>query len=77
VKSVAQFRLIYFILAMTVYLPVRHSHCTRATSTVLVLRSRELAVRLCLLHCVAALASGFFCCWSLLRNNTMVHFKLR
>jgi len=77
VKSVAQFRLIDFILAMTVYLPVRHSHCTRVTFTVLVSCSGEFAVRLCLLHCVAALGSGFFCCWSLLRNNTMVHFKLR
>ena len=31
-KSAAQFRLIDSILAMTVYLPVRHSHCTRASS---------------------------------------------
>jgi len=46
-KSVAQFRLIDFILAMTVYWPVRHSHCTRARFTVLVPCSRELAVHLC------------------------------
>ena len=46
-KSVAQFRLIGFVLAMTVHLPVRHSHCARARFTVLVSCSRELAVRLC------------------------------
>jgi len=78
-KSVAHFRLIDFILAMTVYLPVRHSHCTRAGSRSWchAVCSIELAVHLCLLHCVAELGSGFFCCWSLLRNNTMVHFNLR
>jgi len=45
-KSVAQFRLIDFVLAMTVCLPARHSHCTRARITVLVSSSRELAVHL-------------------------------
>jgi len=45
-KSVAQFRLIDFILAMTVYLKIRHSHCTRARITVLVPCSRQLAVHL-------------------------------
>jgi len=39
--------------------------------------SGELAVHLCLLHCVDKLGSGFFCCWSLLRNSNIVHFKLR
>jgi len=77
IKSVAQFRLNDFILAMTVYLPVRHSHRTRAGFTVLLSCSRVLAVHLCMVHCVAELGSGFSCCWSLLRNNTMVHFKLR
>jgi len=43
-KSVAQFRLIDFILAMTVYLQIRHSHFTRAVFPVLVLCSRELVV---------------------------------
>jgi len=76
VKSAAQFRLIDLILAMTVHLPVRHSHCTRASFTVLVSCSRELAVHFCLVHGMAELGNGFFCCWSLLRNNTMVHFKL-
>jgi len=38
--------------------------------------SWELAVRLYLLHCVAELGSGFSCCWSLLRNNIMVHFRM-
>jgi len=74
-KSAAQFRLIDLILAMTVYLPVRHSHCTRASS-----RSwchSELAVHLCPLVCGAKLGSGFFWCWSFLRNNNMLHFKLR
>ena len=36
VKSAAQFRSIDLILAMTVYLPVRHSLCTRSRFTVLV-----------------------------------------
>jgi len=45
-KSVTQFRLIHFILAMTVYLPVRHSHCRRVRITVLVPCSKELAVHL-------------------------------
>jgi len=44
VKSAAQFRLIGLILAMTVYLPVRHSHCTRTRFAVLVSCSSELAV---------------------------------
>jgi len=30
-----------------------------------------------MLHCVAKLGSGFSCCWSLLRSNNVVHFKLR
>jgi len=46
-KSVAQFRLINIILAITVYWPVRQSHCTRARFTVLVSCSKELAVHLC------------------------------
>jgi len=33
-QSAAQFRLIDLILAMTVYLPVRHSHCRRVSSLV-------------------------------------------
>jgi len=37
----------------------------------------ELAVHSCPLLCVAKLDSGFFCCWSLLRNNNMVYFELR
>jgi len=45
-KSLAQFRLNDLILGMTVFLPVRYSHCTRARFTVLVSCSRELAVHL-------------------------------
>ena len=41
------------------------------------LESPLLAVHLCLLHCVVEHRSGFFCCWSLLRTNAMVYFKLR
>jgi len=61
---------------MTVYLPVRHSHCTRARYTVLVSCSSELSFHSCPLLCVAKRVSVFFWCWSLLRNNNMVHFKL-
>jgi len=39
-KSAAQFRLIELILAMTVYLPVRHSPCTSVRFQVLVLCSQ-------------------------------------
>jgi len=42
--SVAQLRLIDLILAMAVYLPVRHSRCPRARFTVLVSCSREIAI---------------------------------
>jgi len=52
--SAAQFRLIDLFLAITVYLPVRHSHCTRARFTVLVSCSAELAVHSCPLLCVQA-----------------------
>jgi len=45
-KSLAQFRLNDLFLGMTVFLPVRYSHCTRARFTVLVSCSRELAVHL-------------------------------
>jgi len=46
-KSAAQFPVNDLILAMTSYLPVRHSHCTKTRFTVLVSWSGELAVRLC------------------------------
>jgi len=35
-KSASQFRLIDLILAITIYLPVWYSHCTKASFTVLV-----------------------------------------
>jgi len=74
-KSAVSFRLIGLILAMTVYLPVLHSHCTRAVFTVLMSCSDELAIHSCLLLClqrqVTKLASRLFYCWSLLRNNNM------
>ena len=41
--SADQFRLIDLFLAITVYLPVRHSHCARARFTVLVWCSAELS----------------------------------
>jgi len=45
--SAAQFRLIDLFLAITVYLPVRHSHGTRASFNVLVSCSAKLAVHSC------------------------------
>jgi len=42
-KSASQFRLIDLILAITLNLPVWHSHCTKASFTVLVWCSDELA----------------------------------
>jgi len=45
--SAAQFRLIDVFLAITIYLPVRHSHGKRARFTVLVSCSAELAVHWC------------------------------
>jgi len=50
--SAAQFRLIDLFLAITVYCPVRHSHCARARFNVLVSCSAELAVHLCPLLCL-------------------------
>jgi len=55
VTSAAQFQLIDLFLAITVYyLPVRHSHGTRVTFTVLVSCSAELAVHSCPLLCLQA-----------------------
>jgi len=63
------------ILALTVYLPIWHSRCTRTRFTILVSCSDELAIHshplLCLQKQVAKLASGLFCRWSLLRSNNM------
>jgi len=42
VKLYRRLRLIDLILALTVHLPLRHSHCTRARFTVLVTCSDEL-----------------------------------
>jgi len=73
-KSVSWFRFIDLILAMTLYLPVWHSHCTRASFTVPVRCSDELAVHSCPLRLqthVAKLASALFYCCPLLRNNSM------
>jgi len=60
---------------MAVYLPVWNSHCTRVRFTVIVSCSDELAVHTCpflsLQRRVAKVESGFFCCWSSLRNNKM------
>jgi len=54
VTSVAQFRLIDLILAITAYLPVWHSHCTRARFTVLLSCSAGLALHSCPLLCLQA-----------------------
>jgi len=58
---------------VTVYLPARHSHCTRASFTVVVSCSDEPAVHsdplICLRRQVAKLACGLFYCYSLLCNN--------
>ena len=57
------------------FLPVWNSHCTRVGFTVMVSYSDQLAVHSCPLFClqrrVAKVASGFFYCWSLLRDNNM------
>ena len=62
--SAAPFRLIYLFLAMTVYQPVRNSRCTRASFTVVVSCSAELAVYsrplLCPQRQVAKLARDCF-----------------
>jgi len=59
------------ILAMTVYLPISHSRCTRARFIDLVLCRGEIVVHSCLLLCqqrkVAKLTSRLFYCWSLFR----------
>jgi len=74
-KSASYFRLIDLILAMTAFLLVWNSHCTRVRFTAVVSGSDELEVHSCPLVClqrwVAKAASGLFYSWSLLRNNTM------
>jgi len=63
------------MLAMTVYLPVWHSHCTRSRFRVMVSCSGKLAVHSCTLlylqRRVAKLASRLFYCRYLLCNNSM------
>jgi len=76
-KLAAKFRLIHLTVAVAVYLPVWHWHCTRARFTVLVLyeivRSRPI---LCVQSQVAKLASELFYCWSSLRsNNTAINLQ--
>jgi len=70
-----KFRLIDLILAMTVFLPVWNSRCTSVRFTVIVSCNDELAVHSCLFLCLqrrfAKVASGLFCCWSLLHHNTV------
>jgi len=44
VKSAVQLRLVGLIFAMTIFLPIWHSHCTRVRFTVLATCSYELAV---------------------------------
>ena len=66
--------LIWF-LQWKFFLPAWNSHCTRVRFTVTLSCINELAVHSCPLLClqrrVAKVASGLFCCWSLLRNNNM------
>jgi len=67
-KSASCFLLIDLILAMTVFLRVWNSHCTRVRFTVVVSCGDELAVHSCPLLClhrrVAKVASRLFYCWS-------------
>jgi len=69
-------RLIDLILAMTVFLPVWHSHCTRVRFTVIVSCSDEFTVHSCPLLCLqrqfAKVSNRLLYCWSIMRNNTMV-----
>jgi len=72
VKPGIQFWFFGLILAMTVCLPIWHSHCTRIRSTVLITCSYELAVRSCpLLACRGRLWNSGANCSTvpLLRNN--------
>ena len=71
-----KFRLIYLILAMTDFLPAWNSYYSaQVRFTVTMSCSDALAVHsflwLCLQRLFAKVASGLFCCWSLLRNNTV------
>ena len=63
--------LIDLILAMTVHLPVWHSHCTRARFTVLVLCDSELAFAHVRLFTCRGGCERIVVIWSLLRNNNM------
>ena len=70
------------ILAMPAYIPVWHSHCTRASFTVLVSRRDELLTihscpLICLQRQIAKLGKGLFYYWTLLRNNNMATNLLR
>jgi len=75
VKSAVQFWSVGLILAMTVYFPIWHSHCTRVRFTVLVTCSYELCYLLnpvlCLQRQVEKLGGELFYYWPLLRNNNM------
>jgi len=73
---------------MPIYFPVWHSHCTRASFTVLVscrdeLRTAHSCPLICLQRQVAKRGKELFHYWPLLRSNNMatnsskVHFKLR
>ena len=66
-EVIKQVSIYWFNFAMSIYLPIWHSHCTRFRFIHFTVS--ELAVRSCPLLCVTKRASGFICCWSLLRNN--------
>jgi len=72
VKSGIQFWLFRLILAMTLCLPIWHSHCTRVGVTLSIACSYELAVHSCrLLACrgrLSKLGSELYS-WPLLRNH--------
>ena len=74
-KWASHFRLTYLILAMTAFLPVWNSHCTRVRFTVTMSCSDGLAIHSCLFLCLqrrlVKVASGLFCSLSLLRNTTV------
>ena len=80
-KLVANFRLIHWIVAMTVYLPVWHWHCTKSRFTVLVSCNDEIAVHSCPLLCEQRVILGNVgtdcSIWFLLRNNNTAIINLQ
>jgi len=78
-KSASWIPINWFDSCIDSFLPVWNSHCTRVrfTVTVSVMGLQFTHVSLCLQRRVVKVASGLFCCWSLLRNNTVATNPLR